>query len=151
MLVYTSLWWSAGPVIVPCCQSNVITAPVGCIYWFYSGPGWFHWSLVVRSLHDGLCWSGLFVLSAWMVHHVLCCGALAWSNVVIVMCSGPELWFWASSTHDHLRCSLQLRLRLCLTSQMKVSFYEAGDVPAVWLHFRPDSLLNLSRQNLQNQ
>lgn len=82
---------------------------------------------------------------------MVCCGALAWSDVVMVVCSGPELWFWASSTHDHLRCSLQLRLRLCLTSQMKVSFYEAGDVPAVWLCFHPNSLLNMSRQSCQNQ
>lgn len=81
---------------------------------------------------------------------LLCCGALALSDVVMVVCSGPEPGFWASSTHDHLGCSLQLRLRLCLTSRMKVSFYEAGDVPAVWLRFYPNSLLNVSRQSCQN-
>lgn len=116
----------------------------------------------------------VFVCTVCFVFMLVCCGALAWSDVahgvlgcsdlvclcwanvlrpgvVLVVCCGPVLWSLASSTHDHLRCSLQLRLRLCLTSRMKVSFYEAGDVPAVWFSFHPNSLLNMSRQSCQNQ
>lgn len=106
-------------------------------------------------------WSGLVFMVFWV--GLVCCSCdglhwsgwgdnigLEWSGVFMVMCSGPGLWFWASSTHYHLRCSRQLHLRLCLTSQMKVSFYEARDVPAVWLCFHPHSLLNVSRQNYHN-
>lgn len=150
LFVYSSWWWSSMSIIVPYCQSLVWS---GVSVVLYSGPGCFllafggqgcWWSLLVWCVCVGLHgWSSMFML--------VCCGALAWSDVVMVVCSGPELWFWASSTHAHLRCSLQLRLRLCLTSRMQVSFYEAGDVPAVWLCFHPNSLLNVSRQSCQNQ
>lgn len=128
-------------ILVHCCQLHVGIGLVSCVYCALL------WSPVLLSVWC-FCvgphgWSSVFMR--------VCCGALAWSDVVMVVCSGPKLWFWASSTHDHLRCSLQLRLRLCLTSRMKVSFYEAGDVPAVWLCFHPNSLLNVSRQSCQDQ
>lgn len=99
------------------------------------------WVDLVCCSSGGLHWSG------WVL-------MLVWSGLVWCVYGGVQ-WSWAlvrgASTHYHLRCSQQRHRGLCLTPQMKVSFYEARDVPAVRLCFHPRSLLNVSRRSRQSR
>lgn len=111
--LYGGLCWSGG--IVAC------TLKKGFVGLWYSGLVWYSLSLV---------WSCVFMV-LWV--DLVCCSydGLHWSGwgdnvglvgVFMVMCSGPGLWFWASSTHYHLRCSLQLHLGYVWLHRWKFPF-----------------------------
>lgn len=135
--LYGGLWWSGGIV--------AYTLKQGFVGLWYSGLVWWRslvWSWVdlVCCSYGGLHWCGWgdnvgLEWSGWRVY-----GDVQWSWALVLGFFNTLPFKVFSATTS----------RLCLTSQMKVSFYEARDVPAVWLCFHPHSLLNVSRQSCQN-